>query len=227
MVIMGMLCTKIASGPLKFGRVQTTALYEIGGILLLLSMVYYKQYLNLHPFLLVPIYIMRTSLMNSTYPLQESILMDYVPKSSRGRWKSLDSVASFGWCGSAAFGGWLADKYDYTHTFLCTAIFQIVALCIWCLLLPLVPRIEGSDDACSSISSTDNDNSNDNNNNGANNGSSNDDEDGNSGGNVVIVNDDDVNDNGTCITPLVDEPSNSAATATSTCTMTELSEPLL
>jgi MFS family permease len=210
MVIMGMLCTKIASGPLKVGRVQTTALYEVGGISLLLSMVYFKKYLNLHPFLLVPIYIMRTSLMNSTYPLQESILMDYVPKSSRARWKSLDSVASFGWCGSAAFGGWLADKYDYTHTFLCTAIFQIVALCIWCLLLPLVPRIEGSD----------NDNENDNNN-GANNDSNND-EDGNSGGDVVVDIDDDVN------TPLVDEPSNNTTCTTATATtMTELSEPLL
>ena len=204
MVIMGMLCTKIASGPLQVGRVQTTALYELGGISLLLSMVYFKEYLDVHPFLLVPIYIMRTSLMNATYPLQESILMDFVPKSSRARWKSLDSVASFGWCGSAAFGGWLADKYDYTHTFLCTAIFQIVALCIWCLLLPLVPRIEGSD------------NSNDNNN----------DEDGNSGGDVVVDIDDDVN------TALVDEPSNSAATttcttATAATTMTELTEPLL
>ena len=214
---MGMLCTKIASGPLQVGRVQTTALYELGGISLLLSMVYFKEYLDVHPFLLVPIYIMRTSLMNATYPLQESILMDFVPKSSRARWKSLDSVASFGWCGSAAFGGWLADKYDYTHTFLCTAIFQIVALCIWCLLLPLVPRIEGSV----------NDDSNDN---GANNdGANNDDFDGISGGDGIVVDiDDDVN------TPLVDEPSNSAATTTctttttpATTTMTELTEPLL
>jgi len=142
MVIMGLLCTKIAKAG--FGRVQTTALYEIGGISLLLSMVYFKSYLDNHPFLLVPIYVLRTSLMNSTYPLQESILMDFVPKDKRARWKSLDSVASFGWCGSAAFGGWLADKYDYTHTFLVTAIFQIVALGVWCCLLPLVPRIEGT-----------------------------------------------------------------------------------
>ena len=198
MVIMGMLCTKIASGPLQVGRVQTTALYELGGISLLLSMVYFKKYLDSHPFLLVPIYIMRTSLMNATYPLQESILMDFVPKSSRARWKSLDSVASFGWCGSAAFGGWLADKYDYTHTFLCTAIFQIVALCIWCLLLPLVPRIEGSD------------NSNDNNN----------DED------VVVDIDDDVN-TALVDEPSNSAATTTCTTATAATTMTELTEPLL
>jgi len=69
--------------------------------------------------------------------------MDFVPKQERARWKSLDPVASFGWCGSAAFGGWLADKYDYTATFLITAILQTIGIAVWCLLLPLVPRTEG------------------------------------------------------------------------------------
>ncbi len=142
MVILGALCTKIASAGV--GRVQTTALYNLGGISLLLCMVFFKKFLDVHPIYLVPIYVFRTGLMNATYPLQESILMDFVPKHQRARWKSLDSVASFGWCGSAAFGGWLADKFDYTHTFLVTAIFQIVSTGVWCLLLPLVPRVEGS-----------------------------------------------------------------------------------
>lgn len=142
MVVLGALCTKIASTGV--GRVQTTALYNIGGISLLLCMVFFKKYLDVHPFYLVPIYVLRTGLMNASYPLCESILMDFVPKNQRARWKSLDSVASFGWCGSAAFGGWLADKYDYTHTFLATAIFQTISLGIWCCLLPLVPRVEGS-----------------------------------------------------------------------------------
>ena len=47
-------------------------------------------------------------------------------------------------CGSAAFGGWLADKYDYTYSFLITAIFQTVGIMIWSTLLPLVPRTEGN-----------------------------------------------------------------------------------
>jgi hypothetical protein len=37
--------------------------------------------------------------------------MDFVPKQERARWKSLESVGAFGWCGSAALGGILADKY--------------------------------------------------------------------------------------------------------------------
>jgi hypothetical protein len=40
--------------------------------------------------------------MNCTYPLEESILMDFVPSDTRARWKSLDSISVFGWCGAAA-----------------------------------------------------------------------------------------------------------------------------
>ena len=32
--------------------------------------------------------------MNCTYPVEESILMDYVPKNTRARWKSLESSRS-------------------------------------------------------------------------------------------------------------------------------------
>jgi len=142
MVVLSTISTKIANAGV--GRVQTTALYTSGGISLLLCMVFFKSHLDAHPFYLVPIYLFRTGLINANYPLCESILMDYVPKDQRARWKSLDSVASFGWCGSAAFGGWIADKYDYTHTFLLTAIFQFISLIVWCCLLPLVPRVEGA-----------------------------------------------------------------------------------
>jgi len=142
MSIASTLCTKLASSG--FGRVQAMLLYSVAGVLLLYSMVFFKKYLDVHPVLLVPIYILRTTLMNASYPIQESILMDFVPREERARWKSLDSVASFGWCGSAAFGGWLADKYDYTYTFLITAILQTIGIAVWCLLLPLVPRTEGS-----------------------------------------------------------------------------------
>ena len=82
--------------------------------------------------------------MNCSYPLVESILMDFVPKEERARWKSLESVAAFGWCGSAALGGWLADKYDYTYTFLITALLQTFGYLVFSSLIPLVPRQEGA-----------------------------------------------------------------------------------
>ncbi len=140
MVICSTLSSKVAAAGL--GRVQTQLVSRLLGVFFLYAMVFFKTYLDKHPFLLVPVYVMRTSLMNACYPLQESILMDFVPKETRARWKSLDAVSAFGWCGSAAFGGWLADKYDYTYTFFLTAILQTLGLGVWALLLPLVPRHE-------------------------------------------------------------------------------------
>ena len=56
------------------------------------------------PEIIVPIFIARTCLMNSSAPLMKSILMDYVSKRNRAKWASLDSVARFGWSGSAVAG---------------------------------------------------------------------------------------------------------------------------
>ena len=77
--------------------------------------------------------------MNGTYPLEESIVMDFVPASTRARWKSLDSISTFGWCGSAALGGILADKFSYAFTFQITALLQGVSGLVLLFLLPLVP----------------------------------------------------------------------------------------
>jgi len=130
----------------SLGRVGTALLFKIFGVSGLYSMVVFKEYLNKHALLLVPIYILRTALMNASYPLEESILMDYVPKNQRGRWKSLESIAAFGWCGSAALGGWTSDHAhgDYTYTFRITAAIQSLGILTWALLLPLVPRREDS-----------------------------------------------------------------------------------
>jgi MFS family permease len=91
---------------------------------------------------IVCIYLLRTAMMNSGYPLNSSILMDFTPKSQRARWQSLGSIVRFGWCGSAALGGVLADAYGYSHTFLVTAAIQLLAVLIQLLLVPIVPRSE-------------------------------------------------------------------------------------
>ena len=88
---------------------------------------------------IIPIYLIRTGIMNSTYALNESILMDYVPKETRARWKSLESVASFGWCGSAVLGGVLSDAQSYSSTFLYTAGLQFLGTVVITLLVSIVP----------------------------------------------------------------------------------------
>merc|ERR1719424_907086 len=122
------------------------------GVGLLVSMVYLKDAVvgtngDKEPdgtmlALLVVVYLVRTGLMNCTYPLEESILMDFVPSHTRARRKSLDSVSVFGWCGSAALGGYLADRFGYTFTFLVTASIQGTATLLQATLMLVVPRSE-------------------------------------------------------------------------------------
>ena len=90
--------------------------------------------------LMVTIYIARTVLMNCTQPIEDALLMDYVPKETRARWKSLDSIMMFGWCGSAAVGGIIADKYDYSTTFLATATFQASGTAVYAYLCFIIPH---------------------------------------------------------------------------------------
>lgn len=83
-------------------------------------------------------------------------MMDSVPTQQRARWASAQSLVRFGWCGSAAAGGVLADRFGYAHTFLITAAVQAAATVVQCALLPLVPRAEkpadGADGASAAAS---------------------------------------------------------------------------
>ena len=136
----------------RIGRVQTMVCLKVVGVSLLVSMAFLRDVVvgkdgEKEPeagmlALLVVIYLLRCALMNCTYPLEESILMDFVPSHTRARWKSLDSVAVFGWCGSAALGGYLADLKGYTFTFLVTAGVQATATLLQATLVFVVPRKE-------------------------------------------------------------------------------------
>jgi hypothetical protein len=88
---------------------------------------------------IVIIWWFRTGIMNSVYPLLESILMDVVPSNQRARWKSLESIAAFGWTGSALVGGILSDSHSYQFTFVTTATMQLIGAF---LLIPIQPLVE-------------------------------------------------------------------------------------
>eukprot|EP00884_Botryococcus_braunii_P015730 jgi/Botrbrau1/2840/Bobra.0125s0047.1 len=128
------------------GRVQTILFFKFIGVTLMALMalmgifgggVAWKM-----ATLMVPIFLVRTSVNNACNPLSNSILMDFLPKERRGRWNSLNSIISWGWAGSALIGGYLIQKYGYTVTFGVTAVVQLMA---WLVLVPLVlvvPRRE-------------------------------------------------------------------------------------
>ena len=140
MLAFGALADRLARAV---GRVQVMMLFQLVGVTLLLAMVALERALGRAPPLaMVPLYLARTGVINATYPLAESVLMDFAPRSTRARWKSLESVAQFGWCGSAALGGVLADAHDYRFTFTITAAWQGLGALAMLPLLAVVPRRE-------------------------------------------------------------------------------------
>ena len=119
---------------LTVGRVGMRLLTGYSGVMLMGMLVCLRPYWT-QAHVIVPICIIRAALMNCNTAIYQSIMMDYVPKSRRGRWTALGSVASFGWSGSAFVGGLVVDAYGYGVTFLATASLQLLGISCWLLLL--------------------------------------------------------------------------------------------
>jgi MFS family permease len=125
----------------RCGRVLVMTLLEALGVGMLALLAYLADSgAGIAP--IVSVYLVRTALMNCTYALEDSILMDFVPPTTRARWQSLDSISSATWAGSAVLGGYLADRHGYTFTFYFTAGLQALAVAIRMTLLLIVPRYE-------------------------------------------------------------------------------------
>eukprot|EP00123_Amoebidium_parasiticum_P018179 comp24125_c0_seq1/m.43768 comp24125_c0_seq1/g.43768 ORF comp24125_c0_seq1/g.43768 comp24125_c0_seq1/m.43768 type:complete len:461 (-) comp24125_c0_seq1:210-1592(-) len=123
---------------LKVGRVEVTLAFKAIGVALLTAMALFPDYWEAQPYVLCAVYIIRSALINCVVPLTRSILMDYVASEKRGLWNSLESVAGFGWSGSAVVGGLIVDLYGYEASFGFTAFIQFLAWTPLLLLLPLV-----------------------------------------------------------------------------------------
>jgi len=92
------------------------------------------------PGVMIPLFMVRCSIMWSTGALKGSVIADYTPKSQRARWKALESITAMGWSGSAALGGFLIDQFGYGLTFVITGCFQATVIPLWFLLLPIVAK---------------------------------------------------------------------------------------
>lgn len=90
---------------------------------------------------LLPLFVVRSALMNCTTPIARSILMDCVAREDRGKWNALESIMSASWSGSAVLGGFLSDWRGYRFCFLVTACVYAAACGVFAVaLVPLVPR---------------------------------------------------------------------------------------
>lgn len=133
-------------GPARFiskriGRIQSMILSKSIGILLLFVLALGQESsFAKKDYIIIIIYLLQEMFISSTDPLEESLLMDYSPRSQRARWISLESIVEFGWAGSAVFGGVISDKYGYEAAILVSAIIQSVGVFIFLIfLLPIVP----------------------------------------------------------------------------------------
>jgi hypothetical protein len=134
-----MLAQKIAASKYS-NRVAVMVGAKIIGTCCLYAMALYDPEFQ---FIMVmaPLYMIRTSVMNGVTGLKRSILMDCVPKKSRAKWNSFESITRFTWSGSAALGGFLVQQYTYKFCFLVTAVIYTIATGIFCLLFAAdVPR---------------------------------------------------------------------------------------
>ena len=127
-------CEKVAS---KIGRVQSSMIFSLCGVVCLFALAYLESL----P-LVVCFFVLRGAFQNAIYPIDRSIIMDFVPSDQRGRWNSIESISAMTWSGSAVIGGYLMDSHDYRYTFVITGWIYLVACCLRTPLLFLVPKNE-------------------------------------------------------------------------------------
>lgn len=131
--VMVQACQRIAK---HLGRLQAACLFHAIGTLCLWAMVYCRPL-----YLVLPLYILRGSIMNAKGPITRAIIMDLVSTDMRGRWNSIQSISSFTWAGSAALGGYIADSSgDYRFTFAVTAAIYSISGLMFIMLLFIYPR---------------------------------------------------------------------------------------
>jgi len=123
----------------RFGRIQVI-LPSISISILCTFLIGNLTMFYTNAFVMVPLFMIRCMLAWSIGALQGSIVADYTPKSTRARWKALNSVSGMGFSGSAAAGGWIIDNYGFGACFTVTAMLQLMSIPLFCSLLQVVAK---------------------------------------------------------------------------------------
>lgn len=123
----------------RFGRMQIAIPSFAIGISCTVLLGVLKPFYTV-PAVMLPIFLLRCVIQWSNGALLGSVIADYTPKATRGRWKALSSIIGTTWSGSAAVGGFLIDRYGFGWTFVITGCFQASCLPLWCLITPLVAK---------------------------------------------------------------------------------------
>eukprot|EP01071_Lankesteria_metandrocarpae_P008142 Lankesteria_metandrocarpae@DN4881_c0_g1_i3.p1 len=136
-IFMAAACYVLQRFADRLGRSQAVLIFQLSGIAFLFGMCYLENV-----WIMVIFFILRGSFQNAGYPIDRSIIMDYIPSKRRGIWNAVESVTSMTWSGSAVVGGILADTRDYRYTFFITACIYLVGSAVYVPLLWMVPKNE-------------------------------------------------------------------------------------
>ena len=133
MGIFGIIAQKLS---MKKGRGEIIFIAQLLATACLFAIAFYPSII-----ILILLFILRGSLMNSTQPLSRSILMDVVPKKHRGKWNSLETIAwGLFWNASAVVGGFLIGDNNFKLCFVVTAIIYIIGTIPILFMIPLVNK---------------------------------------------------------------------------------------
>jgi len=87
--------------------------------------------------------VLRNGIMNAGSPLNDSIVLNAIPRKHRAKWGSIESLSRATWAGSAFIGGMLNDSYDYRTAFTVTALIHVCAGVFYVIAIyPTVRREE-------------------------------------------------------------------------------------
>ena len=109
------------------GRIQMIFAFELSATICLFIIATYPTL-----WILIPMFVMRGSLMNAGEPLSRSILMDIVPKKHRAKVNSISTIAwGLFWNASAVIGGLLIGDirpFNFRLNFLVTACIYVIGV---------------------------------------------------------------------------------------------------
>mmetsp|Transcript_20141 Transcript_20141/g.37434 ORF Transcript_20141/g.37434 Transcript_20141/m.37434 type:complete len:525 (-) Transcript_20141:490-2064(-) len=123
----------------QIGRAQACFVLSCLGSVALFVLAYAEAALSeSNAYIILPIYFF-TTLQHCSRPLRKAILMDFVPKSRRAKYNSIESVTRLNWSGSAFLGGYSIDRFGFGSLFFVNAVVQLVSLAFLYPITNLVP----------------------------------------------------------------------------------------
>lgn len=118
---------------LKMGKVKSVVISQLVSIPFLL-MIALPQSLGI----VILSFLLRSALMNMSYPISSCFTMEITPTEQRASVASLVGMAqNLSRAGSAIFGGWLMEKTNYSVPYFITAILYLIAsIYFWKVFTP-------------------------------------------------------------------------------------------